>query len=291
MPRAIANNGPFLIARGRPAWLVGLALVLAATQSGIALADERRPEPLPRAHAHNDYEHPRPLLDALEQGFCSVEADVHLVGGELLVAHDADETNPDRTLRKLYLHPLLERVRSNGGRVYAGGPTLTLLVDFKSPGKETYAALENELRPFHEMLVRYENGERHENAVEIIISGDRPTEVVAGQSVRFASIDGRLRDLEDQTHRDATPLISDNWNLHFRWRGDGDLPAEESTKLRGLVKAAHEQGRRVRFWAIPDQASSWKIMADHGVDLINTDNLAGLAEFLRSRDDKAAVGP
>lgn len=39
--------------------------------------------PLPRAHAHNDYEHARPLLDALDHGFTSVEADVWLVDGEL----------------------------------------------------------------------------------------------------------------------------------------------------------------------------------------------------------------
>src|SRR5438128_1656766 len=32
------------------------------------------PTPLLHAHAHNDYEHTHPLFDALEQGFCSVEA-------------------------------------------------------------------------------------------------------------------------------------------------------------------------------------------------------------------------
>ena len=44
------------------------------------------PVPLERAHAHNDYEHARPLLDALAHGFCSVEADVHLIERQLLVA-------------------------------------------------------------------------------------------------------------------------------------------------------------------------------------------------------------
>jgi hypothetical protein len=40
-------------------------------------ADGRPTSPaqhLTRAHAHNDYHHPRPLLDALDHGFCSVEA-------------------------------------------------------------------------------------------------------------------------------------------------------------------------------------------------------------------------
>ena len=39
--------------------------------------------PLANAHAHNDYEHERPLLDALDQGFTSIEADVFLVEGQV----------------------------------------------------------------------------------------------------------------------------------------------------------------------------------------------------------------
>ena len=42
--------------------------------------------PRPRAHSHNDYWRKRPLLDALECGFCSVEADIFQVGDQLLVA-------------------------------------------------------------------------------------------------------------------------------------------------------------------------------------------------------------
>lgn len=37
----------------------------------------------PQAHAHNDYRHEQPLREALACGFTSVEADVHLVDGEL----------------------------------------------------------------------------------------------------------------------------------------------------------------------------------------------------------------
>src|ERR1043165_1062303 len=73
----------------------------------MALTSTRAAEPLVRpliqAHAHNDYEHTRPLWDALAQGFCSVEADIHLVDGKLLVAHDARDVNSERTLEKLYL--------------------------------------------------------------------------------------------------------------------------------------------------------------------------------------------
>ena len=66
--------------------------------------------PLARAHAHNDYEHERPLYDALANGFCGVEADVHLVSGELLIGHDPEDLQPGRNLQKLYLEPLWEVV-------------------------------------------------------------------------------------------------------------------------------------------------------------------------------------
>ena len=39
-------------------------------------------------HAHNDYEHPRPLLDALDAKFESVEADVWLDGNDVGVSHN-----------------------------------------------------------------------------------------------------------------------------------------------------------------------------------------------------------
>src|SRR3954462_5482632 len=87
---------------------------------------------LPNAHAHNDYEHTRPLFDALDQGFCSVEADVFLRDDKLLVGHTAASLKPDRRLKPLYLDPLRDRVRANGGRVYRGGPPCWLLVDVKT---------------------------------------------------------------------------------------------------------------------------------------------------------------
>src|SRR5437773_7233099 len=92
------------------------------------LAHAAPPAPLRHAHAHNDYEHKRPLLDALAHGFCSVEADVFLSDGALLVGHERKDLRPGRTLEKLYLDPLAQRAKANGGRVYRGGPTVFLLV-------------------------------------------------------------------------------------------------------------------------------------------------------------------
>src|SRR5262249_40110861 len=108
----------------------------------------RAAAPLTHAHAHNDYEHTRPLIDALELSFCSVEADLWLVDGKLLVAHDLKNAKRERTLESLYLDPLRARVRANDGRVFRGGPTITLLVDVKSEAVTTYAALDDVLKRY-----------------------------------------------------------------------------------------------------------------------------------------------
>src|SRR6185503_11967561 len=82
--------------------------------AGMALAAETPvSSPLSRAHAHNDYLHARPLADAFAHGFRSVEADVWLTNGVLLVAHDFKDTSAERTLQKLYLDPLRAFVKTN----------------------------------------------------------------------------------------------------------------------------------------------------------------------------------
>jgi glycerophosphoryl diester phosphodiesterase len=257
-----------------------IAIGAGAARGWAAEAAEPAVRPLPNAHSHNDYEQPRPLLDALDQGFCSLEADVFLVGAELLVGHTSLSLRRGRTLESLYLAPLAQRARENGGRVYRDGPPVTLLVDFKTDGAALYAALRPLLRKYGDVLTSFGGGTVTERAVTVIISGNRPVEVLAGESERFAFIDGRLPDLESGAPAALIPLVSADFSRTFTWRGQGDLPAAESDKLADLARRAHEQGRRLRFWSIPDRPAGWKAMQTAGVDLINTDRLEALKRFL-----------
>src|SRR5687767_12337880 len=115
-------------------WLSVLpALLITVVAGPLPAAVAGGVQPLERAHAHNDYEHDGLLFDARDGGFTSVEADVWLVDGELRVAHDLAGTLPGRTLRSLYLQPLAELVRANGGHVYPRWRgSFQLLVDIKS---------------------------------------------------------------------------------------------------------------------------------------------------------------
>lgn len=255
--------------------------------------------PLRRAHAHNDYEHARPLFDALERGFRSIEADVHLVDGELLVAHDRPDVDPSRTLRSVYLDPLAERVRRNRGTVYRnerprqGGRTsenearepLLLLVDVKSEAEATYRVLRETLRDYAHMLTLFSDDVRRDGAVTVVVSGNRAREMMRREPARLAAYDGRPEDLasDSQPSPAFIPLISAPWRAVSTWRGEGAIPESDRERLRALIRSAHAQGREIRFWATPDVPAVWRILEEEGVDLIGTDDLDALRTFLIRR--------
>ncbi|MFJ6374188.1 phosphatidylinositol-specific phospholipase C/glycerophosphodiester phosphodiesterase family protein [Pseudarthrobacter oxydans] len=255
---------------------VAVLASLAGTAAAPAQAEAAKPapvvvgQPLAQAHAHNDYEHGRPLFDALEHGFTSVEADVWLVDGELLVAHDLEDVQPGHGV---YPH-------------WDG--SLQLLIDIKSEGEATYAAIEQELAEHRDIMSRYTNGTTKTGPVTAVISGNRPLATMQVQEKRFSFYDGRSADLTSGKPADLMPLVSDNWTKLFAWQGVGPMPEAERAKLHAYVAEAHASGYRVRFWATPDQPGAardaiWTELAGAGVDHINTDDLAALQQFLTAR--------
>ncbi|MFE9774484.1 phosphatidylinositol-specific phospholipase C/glycerophosphodiester phosphodiesterase family protein [Streptomyces sp. NPDC005931] len=279
-----------LTARRRALTAFGAALAGSlALPGGRALAGEQGhlPRPLWRAHAHNDYEHPRPLLDALDHRFGSVEADIFLVDGQLLVAHGPEDLDPSRTLESLYLEPLAARVRAHRGSVHRGHRRpLQLLIDIKTEGAATYLELDRRLRRHRHLFTTCAHGRVLPGPVTAVVSGDRAARVpMEAQRVRRAFYDGRLADLGGPAPSSLIPLISDNWTRHFTWRGIGPFPDAERRKLRDIVGTAHARGQRVRFWATPDvpgpaRDALWGELLAADVDHLNTDDLAGLESFL-----------
>ncbi len=59
-------------------------------------------QPLQHGHAHNNYMHKRPLMEALENGFTSIEIDIFLHDDSLIVSHDALGLNKKPDIESLY---------------------------------------------------------------------------------------------------------------------------------------------------------------------------------------------
>ena len=239
--------------------------------------------PLANAHAHNDYEHARPLADALEHGFTSVEADIWLVDGQLLVAHDRDKVDTARTLESLYLAPLRKSIQQHGGSVYSTRSPLTLLIDIKSDSLATYVALDSVLRHYADILTIFADTLVITGPVVAVMSGERALGMVRNAHVRYAGLDGRLAHLDSARSYPARimPLISDNWDQVTKWKGEGPPPPTLRADLARIVSRAHANGQRVRFWATPDTEPVWRVLREANVDLIGSDNLDALRQWLQ----------
>ena len=134
------------------------------------------------AFSHNDYERPRPLFDALSFQFNCVEADLWLIDGELYVSHDSVAPNPDITFEKLYLLPLVERIKKNGGKVYPDSDRpFYLMVDCKTDGEAMYPVLKKKLKPYESLFCHEKDGKLQESAVLFYLSGKSPPSISSGR--------------------------------------------------------------------------------------------------------------
>ena len=233
---------------------------------------------LRNAHSHNDYAQARPLQEALDNGFLSIEADIFLVDGELPVGHDRTQLKPGKTIESMYLDPLAARVKEKGGTVYGQPGTLILLVDIKEDGAQVQAELSRRLPKYKDMLSERMGSTVTARAVQIILSGARTADCAMGDGFLFK--DGRPGDLKDDVIR--TPMISEDYSAMI---GSYALPmpAEGKSRFEALIMAASAKGMKVRLWGAPDTPAMWSALYDMGPVMINTDHLSRLREFLVSK--------
>ncbi|MFA6561654.1 MAG: hypothetical protein WCV00_07065 [Verrucomicrobiia bacterium] len=156
------------------------------------------------------------------------------------------------------------------------------MIDLKHDWRVLYPALRAVLVKYADILTTFRDGRKETKAVLVIISGNHTLDMLDGEPLRYAALDGGLTDLDSDVLANLVPWISGQWSRTFKWRGEGAMPEGELARLKEIVAKAHQQGRRVRFWGAPDRPVFWAMMRDVGVDLINTDNLSGLEKFLRT---------
>ncbi|TVY68989.1 Altered inheritance of mitochondria protein 6-like protein [Lachnellula suecica] len=171
-------------------------------------------QPIP-CHSHNDYWRKVPLFSALRAGCVSVEADVWLFDEELYVGHNTASLTRNRTFQSLYINPLVKILQDqnpetefyNGTNhgVFDTDPdvSLTLLVDVKTSGPETWPWVLNQLQPLRERgwLTYMENGEVHQRAVTVVGTGNTPFDVLTSNTTfRDAFFDAPLDTMWEPRH-------------------------------------------------------------------------------------------
>lgn len=223
--------------------------------------------------AHNDYEKKVPFFGAYDRQVGYIEADVHLVDGKLLVAHDKANVLSDKTLDQLYLGPLQEKISLNKGSVYADAKrSLALMIDMKTDGQSTLLAIIQLLNKYPSLTAC--------KTLNITMSGNMPPPGQWSAYPPFIKFDGRpgVSYTEEQWKR--ITLVSASFAAYSKWNGKGVIPRKEHGMLEEVIKVAHDRKKPVRFWATPDFANAWIKEMELGIDVLNTDHVSDLAEFL-----------
>lgn len=234
------------------------------------------------AFAHNDYWHKRPLYDALDNGYTHIEADIYLRGGKLVVAHILPILKKQKTLERLYFQPLADCIAGKNQTACPAYPVM-LMIDIKSDADKTYEALEVLLDKYRSIISGYESGQFIQRQITVVLTGHKPYEMLKSQQSRLAFIDEDLmRVKQDTLAKNVYQTASCKYSRILKWRGEGTIPPPEHDRLCAFVMIAHKFGKKVRLWASPENEVVWKELLSCGVDLINTDKLVVLRDFLTS---------
>lgn len=225
-------------------------------------------------HSHNDYEQRIPFWMAYNEGFASIEADIWLRNGRLLIGHDTSEIKAGRTLEEYYIRPLLSGLEKNNGHPFADtSRSLQMLIDIKTDSIFTLDSL-------IALLKRYPVLSGN-NSVKWVITGNRPDPSLFTTYPSFIWFDGVLsRDYRaDALARIA--MLSDDLKQYTLWNGKGIIPAEERERVTAAIAKSHQLHKPVRFWDAPDFINAWSQLMHLQVDYINTDHIEELGGFLK----------
>ncbi len=223
------------------------------------------------AHSHNDYLNKSPFYSAYKNGFASIEADVFPVNGKLCTAHSKREIKSENTLKTLYLDPIAAELSLNPGR------RLKLLIDIKENYKESLSLLLKEIQ----RVQPYLSTPAETGSLTILITGNRPPPSEYKNYPNYIFFDDDLKLLHHANEWERVGQVSLSFGKFSAWKGEGKPEKKDIKKLKHTVDSVHQAGKTIRFWAAPDNVRSWKVQKKLGVDLIGTDRIEELGDYLR----------
>jgi hypothetical protein len=174
-------------------------------------------------------------------------------------------------LEQLYFKPLFDCINGTNPKMVCPAYPIMLMIDIKSAADKTYGQLEDLFEKYKSILSVYQNGQFLQRQLTIVITGHKPTQLIKNQTCRFAFIDEDLTKAgTDTLAKNVYQTASCRYSRILHWRGNGTIPAAQKLRLQAYIAIAHEN------------QAVWQELLSCGVDLINTDKLVDLKNFLLS---------
>jgi len=176
------------------------------------------------AHSHNDYAQQKVFHLAYNEGFGSIEADIHLVHNEILVGHDAKDLKTSNTLENLYLKPLVAYNQPDR--------KFQLLIDIKTDAKQT-------LDQLVVLLHKYPSISGNKN-IKIVISGNSVEPALFESYPDFIWFDGRLSISYAPKQLARVALISEDYYKVIGYKPKWPLDSASINKAKQFIQQVHQ---------------------------------------------------
>jgi len=235
-----------------------------------------------KIHAHNDYLKKAPFWEAFGTGCASIEVDLILQDGELMVAHEKASIVSERTLKNLYLSPIQNAKKIGLIEEF----DFHLLIDIKTEAYTTLEMLLQQLKEFEPLLFSSNNPK----GMKIVVSGNRPKIEDYKDYPEWILFDYQSMELNVNLPWEKIGMVSLNFRRFSVWNGKGRIVQEEREKLVSFIDEVHSFDRPVRFWATPESKSAWKAFYDLGIDYINTDMPYEADKYLSNLEKNIFIG-
>lgn len=234
-----------------------------------------------KIHSHNDYAHAKPLLQAYAYQAYQIEVDVFLIGDSLIVAHSKKDKNLSRTINTIYLDPIANWTKDDAKRGVKTNDDFRLMIDLKDSWDVVYPVLRKEIEKYGDLFDKTKN----KNAVQIVISGNRPADTLYHTFPTWIYFDGLPNISYAKADLRRLTMISANFATYSKWNGEGEITAEDKAKLKTIIDKAHKLKKPIRFWGAPDNQNSWKQLVNLGVDIINTDKIVECRTYFKNKNE------
>jgi hypothetical protein len=243
-------------------------------------------ELMPNLVSTQEFVSDKDIWPTFTQGVIHYEAEIMYIYGEVFIAaqmpDSAKHTLP--TLRSTYLLPIYSQYKKNQGKINPNfDDEMYLFLNIKYDPKKTYHKIWEQLSPYHEMLTYRVGPQWHEGKLKVIFVGNAPMRTFQQERVCFVAAQGTVADLEKNYDNKVMPLIGIDFENDLNWNGVGKMPFDQYMSFKEIIRKAHEQGKKVRVYNLPNEENIWEVMHTAGVDMISSSDPVRFNKFFASK--------
>ena len=225
------------------------------------------------------------LWESIGNGIFNYQADVMYIYGKLYVTPLMPDSAKHKlpTLTEAYLYPLYNQFKKNNGEIIPGySGDIFLILNFAAQPTQIYKQLAIEMRPFSDVLTYKVDGAEHKGKLRILIKDKSQLEKINSIKPSFLGLVGDLSDIEKNIDSIKMPIIEIDFSELTAWKGIGNIPFEDFTKIKALVVKVHLQNKRISIVNCPSYKTVADVIQTSKADFITTSEATRMAGFFET---------